>query len=95
MIPHQVVLRPVVTEKATDLQAQANQYVFEVAKAANKIEIKNAVEMVFGVRVSGVRTQVVRGDMKRVGVHWGRKRSWKKAIVTLHPDDSIDLYGEE
>lgn len=95
MIPHQVILRPVVTEKATDLQANVNQYVFEVAKAANKIEIKNAVEMIFGVRVGGVRTQVVRGSMKRVGAHWGRGRAWKKAIVTLHPEDSIDLYGEE
>ncbi len=95
MTPHQVILRPVVTEKTTDLGADHNQYVFEVAKAANKIEIKNAVEMVFGVRVSGVRTSVVRGDLKRVGAHWGHKRSWKKAIVTLHPEDSIDLYGEE
>lgn len=95
MIPHQVILRPVVSEKATDLQANENQYVFEVAKAANKIEIRNAVEMVFGVRVSGVRTQVVRGDLKRVGAFTGRKKSWKKAIVTLHGEDSIDLYGEE
>lgn len=95
MTPHQVIVRPVVTEKTTDLGADNNQYVFEVAKGANKIEIKNAVEMVFGVRVSGVRTIVVRGDLKRVGQHWGHKRSWKKAVVTLHPEDSIDLYGEE
>jgi large subunit ribosomal protein L23 len=95
MTPHQVIVRPVVTEKSTDLNADHNQYVFEVARAANKIEIKNAIEMVFGVRVNGVRTSVVRGDMRRVGSHWGRKRAWKKAVVTLHHEDTIDLYGEE
>lgn len=95
MTPHEIIVRPVVTEKTADLQAIANQYVFEVAKRANKIEIRKAVEMVFGVRVEKVRTQVVRGSLRRVGAFWGRKPSWKKAIVTLHPDDSIDLYGEE
>jgi large subunit ribosomal protein L23 len=94
MIPQQIIVRPVVTEKTTDQNAD-NQYSFEVAKQANKIEIRKAVEMVFGVRVTGVRTLVVRGDMRRVGQFWGRQRSWKKAIVTLHPDDSIDLYGED
>lgn len=91
----QVIVRPVVTEKTTDQQSDDNQYSFEVAKQSNKIEIRKAVEMVFGVRVTSVRTQVVRGDLKRVGQFWGKKRSWKKAVVTLHPDDSIDLYGEE
>jgi len=94
MIPHQVIVRPVVTEKSTDLGAR-HQYVFEVHKEANKIEIRKAVEIVFGVRVSKVRTQVVRGDLRRVGAHVGRRAGWKKAIVTLHPDDSIDLYGED
>ncbi|MCB9716837.1 MAG: 50S ribosomal protein L23 [Myxococcales bacterium] len=93
--PQQIILRPIVTEKSTDLQADNNQYAFEVAKQANKIEIRKAVEMVFGVRVTGVRTQVVRGDLRRVGQFWGKQRSWKKAVVTVHPDDSIDLYGEE
>lgn len=93
--PHQVILRPIITEKSTDLQVSDNQYVFEVHKSANKIEIRNAIEMVFGVRVTGVRTQVMRGDLRRVGQFWGKKRSWKKAVVSVHPDDSIDLYGEE
>jgi large subunit ribosomal protein L23 len=92
--PQQVILRPVVTEKTTD-QNTENQYSFEVAKQSNKIEIRKAIEMVFGVRVTGVRTQVVRGDLRRVGQFWGKQRAWKKAIVTLHPDDSIDLYGED
>ena len=94
MIPQQIIVRPVVTEKTTDQNAE-NQYSFEVAKQANKIEIRKAVEMVFGVRVTDVRTQVVRGDLRRVGQFWSKQRSWKKAIVTIHPDDSIDLYGEE
>jgi large subunit ribosomal protein L23 len=95
MTPHQILVRPVVTEKSTDLMTDHNQYVFQVAQQANKIEVRKAVEMVFGVRVSDVRTQVVRGDVRRVGQNHGRKSSWKKAIVTLHPEDSIDLYGEE
>ncbi len=95
MTPHQILVRPVVTEKSTDLMTEHNQYVFQVAKKANKIEVRKAVEMVFGVRVSDVRTQVVRGDVRRVGQNLGRKPSWKKAIVTLHPEDTIDLYGEE
>jgi large subunit ribosomal protein L23 len=93
--PHQVIVRPIVTEKSNDLVSANNQYVFEVHKDSNKIEIRSAVEMVFGVRVVGVRTQVVRSDLRRVGRYYGRKPSWKKAIVTLHSEDSIDLYGEE
>lgn len=94
MSPHEIIIQPVVTEKTTDLQ-ELGQYTFKVAKRANKIEIRKAVEMVFGVRVAKVNTQVVRGDLRRVGRFWGKKASWKKAIVTLHPEDSIDLYGEE
>lgn len=94
MTPQQIIVRPVVTEKSTDLQGRNNHYVFEVAKAANKIEIRKAVELVFGVRVQDVRTMVVRGDLRRVGKFTGKQRSWKKAVVTVHPGDSIDLYGE-
>jgi large subunit ribosomal protein L23 len=93
--PHEVIVRPIVSEKSTDLQQAKNQYVFEVHKDANKIEIRSAVEMVFGVRVADVHTMVVRGDMRKVGRFPGRRPFWKKAIVTLHPEDSIDLYGEE
>ncbi|MBX7078890.1 MAG: 50S ribosomal protein L23 [Nannocystaceae bacterium] len=93
--PHQVIVRPIVTEKSNDLVSANNQYVFEVHKDANKIEIRSAVEMVFGVRVQAVRTQMVRSDLRRVGRFYGRKPAWKKAIVTLHAEDSIDLYGEE
>ena len=93
MIPHQVIVRPIVTEKSTDLQTYENQYVFEVHKRSNKIEIRKAVEMLFGVKVEKVRTMVVRGDVRRVGKFIGRKPAWKKAVVTVSSGDSIDLYG--
>ncbi len=95
MTPQQIIIRPVVTEKSTDQQGKHNHFVFEVAKAANKIEIRKAVEVVFGVRVKDVRTMVVRGDVRRVGKYSGKQRSWKKAVVTVHPGDRIDLYGEQ
>ncbi|MCB9706145.1 MAG: 50S ribosomal protein L23 [Myxococcales bacterium] len=95
MIPYQVIVRPVVTEKSNELMSYDNQYVFEVHKRANKIEIRKAVELLFGVKVDKVRTMVVRGDIRRVGKFYGRKPSWKKAVVTLNAGDSIDLYGGE
>ena len=95
MTPQQIIVRPVITEKSADLQENENQYIFEVARQANKIEIRKAVEMVFGVRVQKVRTMVVRGDVRRVGRYYGRRPFWKKAIVTLHHSDSIDFYGEQ
>lgn len=94
MTPQQIIVRPIVTEKSNDSQARNNHFVFEVAKHANKIEIRKAVEVVFGVRVKDVRTMVVRGDTRRVGKFIGKTRSWKKAIVSVHPGDNIDLYGE-
>ena len=95
MTPQQIILRPILTEKSADLEAGLNQYTFEVHRQANKIEIRKAVEIVFGVRVDKVRTMVVRGDLRRVGRFTGKTRQWKKAMVTLHDGDSIDFYGED
>ena len=95
MTPEQIIIRPILTEKSADLEAENDQYTFEVHRGANKIDISKAVEMVFGVRVDRVRTMVVRGDIRRVGRNYGKSRQWKKAVVTLHEGDSIDLYGEE
>ena len=95
MSPHEIILRPVLSEKSAELETDLNQYTFEVHRAANKIEIRKAVQIVFGVRVDKVRTMVVRGDMRRVGRHSGKTRQWKKAVVTLHPSDTIDFYGDE
>jgi large subunit ribosomal protein L23 len=95
MTPQQIIIRPILTEKSSELEAMNNQYTFEVHRQANKIEIGKAVAMVFGVRVDKVRTMVMRGDIRRVGRFYGKTRQWKKAVVTLHPGDSIDFYGEE
>jgi large subunit ribosomal protein L23 len=95
MTPTQIILRPILSEKSSGLEAGLNQYTFEVHRQANKIEIGKAVEIVFGVRVDKVRTMVMRGDIRRVGRFYGKTRQWKKAVVTLHPGDSIDFYGED
>jgi large subunit ribosomal protein L23 len=83
MLPQEIVIRPIISEKSLDL-VNDKKYTFEVAKQANKIEIKKAVEALFdGVEVDKVYTVNVLGKMKRVGVHVGRRASWKKAIVKL------------
>ncbi len=90
--PRQIVLRPLVTEKATTLKDEHNQISFQVATDANKIEIRHAVEAIFKVKVTGVRTQVVFGKEKRMGRYVGRRPSWKKAIVTLGQGSKIELF---
>ena len=94
MSPEAIIIRPLVTEKTSDQENADNQYTCEVHKSANKIDIRKAVEMVFGVRVTKVRTIVSRGDIRRVGRFYGRMRSSKKAIVSGHRGERIDLYGE-
>ena len=87
-----VLVRPVVTEKSTDLSEQSNKYVYEVALAANKHEIRQAIEKFFGVKVLDVRTMRMHGKPKRMGRFEGRRPEWKKAVVTLQADDKIDLF---
>ena len=95
----QILVRPLVTEKNTALQELNNQYAFEVYKNANKIEIASAVEKKFNVRVLSVRTSVVKGKKKahltRAGRFEGHRADRKKAIVTLHKEDSIDYFTAE
>ena len=86
-----VILRPVVSEKSYALLA-ANKYTFRVADRANKTQVRQAVEDIFGVRVDGVRTAWVKPKPKRRGLSSGTRRQWKKAVVTLHPDDTIELF---
>ena len=88
----QVVLRPIVTEKATALKDDRNQVSFQVALDANKVDIRRAVEAIFKVKVTDVRTQVVFGKEKRMGRFVGRRPSWKKAVVQLAPDNKIELF---
>jgi large subunit ribosomal protein L23 len=90
--PHQVVLRPLLTEKGTRLKEEGNQYLFRVARTANKVEIKRAIEGLFKVTVLDVRTARVRGKVKRLGRFQGRTPDWKKAIATLKEGDTIELY---
>jgi large subunit ribosomal protein L23 len=89
--PYQVIVRPLITEKATIL-ASENKYVFEVNRRANKPQIRAAVEIAFKVRVHKVNTLNVRGKMRTVGRHRTQTRSWKKAIVTLVEGDKIQLF---
>lgn len=88
-----IIVRPLLTEKTTRLQEEANQYAFEVGAATTKVEIKQAIESLFGVRVDHVRTQVVRGKMKRFGRYHGKRANWKKAIVTLPEGEVLNVYA--
>ncbi len=90
--PRSIVRRALITEKGTILREAANQYFFEVAPDANKIEIKNAVEKLWNVSVLKVRTAVVRGKEKRMGRFIGRRSNWKKALVTLAPGQNIEFF---
>src|ERR1700761_6196078 len=90
--PYQVILRPLITEKATHLSERHNAYTFEVNPLATKTEIKLAVEALFDVKVADVRTQNRRGKLRRHRLKVGRMRNWKKAIVSLHDDFRIDFY---
>jgi large subunit ribosomal protein L23 len=91
----QVILRPVVSEKSYALLA-ANKYTFRVHERSNKTQVRQAVEEIFGVRVEGVRTAWVKPKPKRRGLSVGTRRRWKKAIVTLHAEDTIELFeGQE
>ena len=96
MTIHEVIRRPIVTEKGVGKKEGENTLCFEVAEAANKTQVRQAVEEIFGVRVTGVRTAWVKSKPKRRGVTKGTRRRWKKAVVTLHPEDSIELFeGQE
>jgi large subunit ribosomal protein L23 len=90
-----VIIRPIVSEKSYAL-LNSNKYTFRVHDRAHKTQIRQAVEEIFGVRVIEVRTMSVKSKPKRRGYTSGRSRSWKKAVVQLHPDDRIELFeGQE
>ena len=86
-----ILKRPLITEKTTLMQ-EDGRYVFEVAKNATKLEVKEAVQEAFGVSVTKVNTMNVRGKMKRFGPRFSQKRSWKKAVVSVAQGDSITLF---
>jgi len=88
----EVVQGPIVTEKGTLVSEIGNQVVLRVHPHANKVEIRQAVEQLFGVKVEGVRTSRVLGKTRRVGRHIGRRPTWKKAYVTLAEGHSIEFF---
>ena len=91
MNPRSVIIRPIVSEKSYALLG-ANKYTFRVHEDAHKTQIRQAIEQIWGVRVLGVRTMSVKSKPKRRGTTFGRTREWKKAVVQLHQDDSIELF---
>lgn len=95
MTPEQIIRRPIMlTEKANVLREKNNQVVFEVARTANKVEIKDAVQKLFKVKVTSVNTMVMRGKERRMGRGYARTQNWKKAIVTLKAGDAIDFFAD-
>lgn len=90
---HEILRKPLITEKANLLKDAAQVVSFEVARSANKIEIKQAVEKAFEVKVKSVNTIQLRGKIKRVGYNLGQRNNWKKAYVTLEEGHNIDFYG--
>ena len=92
MNQYDIVVRPIVTEKSSLLKDSGNQYVFEVARDANKIEIAKAVEQLFKVQVLSVQVMNMEGKKRRLGKHSGKKPDWRKAIVKLSPKDKIPFF---
>ncbi len=90
--PHQIVLRPLVTEKGMHKASRFNAYAFEVNRRANKDEIRRAVEQLFDVRVVSVNTQNRVGKPRRSKMKMGSTKAWKKAIVKLDPEHRIDFF---
>lgn len=104
MKPHQVIKRPLLTEKGTRLKETGgsaagaseaslrSKILFEVHRQANKAQIKQALEALFGVRITSIHTQIVRGKVKHAGRFVGKLPNWKKAIVTLAPESKIEFF---
>jgi large subunit ribosomal protein L23 len=89
---HQTIIKPIVNEKTIGLRDAMNQIVFEVHRKANRIQIRKAVESIFNVRVESVNTLNVSGKRKRRGRIMGKRRDWKKAIVTLAAGDKVEFF---
>ena len=92
MNPYQIIKGPLITEKSTIQKELNNQLTFEVDRRANRVEIRHAVEKVFNVRVKQVRTMQINGKVKRVGRTLGKRRDWKKAVVTLAKGENIEFF---
>lgn len=89
---HDIIVKPLLTEKSTLMRETQNKVAFEVRKDANKIEIKKAIEEILKVKVDSVNVLRIEGKKKRLGRFEGRKNDWKKAIVTLKPGEKLNLF---
>lgn len=92
MTPYDIIKRPMITEKSTIQKDTINQVCFEVDRRANRVEIRNAVEKLFNVKVESVRTMQVKGKVKQRGRIIGKRRDWKKANVKLMPGERIEFF---
>jgi large subunit ribosomal protein L23 len=90
--PHQIIKKPLITEKSNRKKEEENQVFFVVDPKANKVEIRQAVEQLFKVKVTQVHTMNLAGKRKRLGRSYGWKSDWKKAIVTLREGDRIEFF---
>lgn len=87
-----IIIRPVISEKSTDLMSSQNKYTFRVDLRANKTQVKSAVEEIFKVKVRKVNTSRVRGKLRRMGRNEGKRPDWKKAVVTLEQGHVIEVF---
>lgn len=92
MNEYTIIIRPLVTEQGMHFANVKNAYSFQVHKKANKVQIRSAVERLYNVKVTDVRTANVKGKPRRRGRNFGQTADWKKAVVVLHPDNHIDLF---
>ncbi len=94
-----IIIRPVITEKAEKLSSKRNTYTFYISRDANKIEVAKAIENMYGVSVESVNTALIPGKLKsrntKTAILKGRKPSFKKAMVTLKPGDEINIFSDE
>ena len=92
LTPHEVVLRPLITEKTLRMAERDNAYTFQIRTGANKVQVRDAIERIFKVGVVAVRTQNCIGKFRRVGRHTGATSNWRKAIVKVKQGDAIEFY---
>ncbi len=92
MIDYDIIKSPLITEKTTIQKEACNQVSFKISRKANRVEVKSAVENIFNVKVAGVRTMQVKGKTKQRGRIIGKRKDWKKAIVTLMQGERIDFF---
>jgi large subunit ribosomal protein L23 len=92
--PESIIRRPIFLTEKSNTQRDGNQFVFEVLRGANKIQIKDAVQKLFNVKVESVNTMNYRGKDRRMGRGYAKMQNWKKAVVTLKAGDTIDFFAE-